>query len=145
MIYNGIEFKEVTSDEQVAFNPPKKMLVWDENIEAREDLVYAYIPKRFGHKVIGHSCAWQHCAEIPETPKPRRATIGELAKWLAHANGVCKYSRDSMMSFTSAAFDDGDADSECKSSWLVRKWDDKVWHEPTVDYMGIDTNKENNQ
>lgn len=65
MKYNGIEIKEFTSDEQLSFNPPKRMLVWDDNINARADLVYAYIPKRFVYKVIGHSCAWTHCAEIP--------------------------------------------------------------------------------
>lgn len=74
MKYKGIELQEFKSDKAVLFDPPKKMLVWDENIEAREDFVYAYIPKRFGYKVIGHSCAWQHCAEIPEVSKPRRAS-----------------------------------------------------------------------
>lgn len=67
MKYNGMKLKEFTSDKPVVFDPPRRMVVWDENIEAREDLVYAYIPKRFVYKVIGHSCAWQHCAEIPGT------------------------------------------------------------------------------
>lgn len=47
-----------------------------------------------------------------------------------------------MMSFTAASFDDGDADSECNSCWLVRKWDDNEYLEPTVDYMGIELDKE---
>mgnify|MGYP004643580639 CR=1 FL=1 len=136
-IYNGIEFKEFTSDEQVAFNPPKKMLVWDENTEAREDLVYAYIPKRFVYKVIGHSCAWQHCAEIPEEPKPRRATNLELMKWLAKGNGFCQNVNGDGV-WASHEFDCKFVDSPCGEHIQIRKWDDDEWHEPTADYMGLE-------
>ena len=137
MKYNGIELKEFTSDEHVAFNPPKKMLVWDENIKARKDLVYAYIPKRFVYKVIGHSCAWQHCAEIPEEPNPRRATNLELMKWLAQGNGYCTNALNSEVGATYEFYADI-ADKPCSESFHIRKWEDKEWHEPTADYMGLE-------
>lgn len=136
MKYNGIELKEFTSDEHVAFNPPKKMLVWDENIKARKDLVYAYIPKRFVYKVIGHSCAWQHCAEILEERKSRRATSRELAKWLMQGNGLCKC-REGSIVFSSLSFEEDATDKDCNPTFVVCKWDDKEWHEPTTDYMGL--------
>lgn len=137
MKYNGVEVKEFTSDEQVAFNPPKKMLVWDDNIEVREDLVYAYIPKRFMYKVIGHSCAWTHCAEIPQASKPRRATNLELMKWLAQGNGLVA-DNDSLGEWATHTYMKKEEHCSCEESTVVRKWDDAEWHEPTVDYMGLE-------
>lgn len=143
MKYNGIELTEFKSDKAVVFDPPKKMLVWDENIEAREDLVYAYIPKRFVYKVIGHSCAWTHCAEIPKESKPRRATNLELVKWLAQGNGEKSYAFADGSAYSASCdffYERGEEDRplpEC-GSLLVRKWDDKEWREPTADYMGLE-------
>lgn len=137
MKYNGVEVTEFTSDEQVAFNPPKKMLVWDDNIEVREDLVYAYIPKRFMHKVIGHSCAWTHCAEIPQASKPRRATNFELMKWLANGNGQVS-ENDCISVWMTHAYTKNKDHNACDKSTMVRKWGDKKWHEPTTDYMGLE-------
>lgn len=137
MKYNGMKLNEFKSDKPVMFDPPKKMLVWDENIEVREDLVYAYIPKRFVYKVIGHSCAWTHCAEIPKEPKPRRATNRELAKWLAQGNGMCKH-RGGVTFHTCILCGMSETDTECASTYLIQKWDDTEWHEPTVDYMGLE-------
>ena len=142
MKYKGIELKKFSSDEQVAFNPPKKMLVWDDNIEVREDLVYAYIPQRVIYKVIGHSCAWAHCAEIPER-KFRRATNRELAKWLAQGNGI--YRLDCLPDHWGSDITLKRDTCECpvNENVQIRKWDDTDWHDPTVDYMGIENDKEN--
>ena len=144
MKYKGIEIKDFTNGAPILFDPPKKMLCWDLGVELldSEDIhtVYAYIPCNIYPVKTSNGC-FIKCAEIPEIteePKTRRATNLELSKWLAHANGVCKYSRDSMRSFTSLSYIDAEADNECKSSWLVRKWDDKEWHEPTADYMGLE-------
>ena len=49
MKYQGIELKEFTSDKSVVFDPPKKMLVWDDDncrIIGDPVPVYAYIPDR---------------------------------------------------------------------------------------------------
>ena len=136
MEYNGIELKEFASDKPVLFDTPKKMLVWDEGFDDALVLdVFAYLPWR-PLPVIGHTSTWKYCAEIPEEPKPRRATNMELAKWLAQGNG--QYSEeDETYIWTYFAYVDGDDDCECSKYILIRKWDDKEWHEPTADYMGL--------
>ena len=42
------------------------------------------------------------------------------------------------MSYTTYEYELVSASSEVSENILVRKWDDAVWHEPTVDYMGIE-------
>ena len=138
MEYKGIELKEFTSDRPVVFDPPKKMLVWDDasGIGVRSDIVHAYLPVRC-QPVQGPEYSWGHCAEIPEETKPRRATNMELAKWLAQGNG--QYSEeDETYICTYFAYVDGDDDCKCSKYILVRKWDDKEWREPTADYMGLE-------
>lgn len=139
MKYNGLEVKEFTSDKPVAFDPPKKMLVCDtaellgdENI----DTVYAYIPAAEYPVKTGRNCFYR-CAEIPEEAEPRRATNLELIKWLAQGNGLCKHRLDSMVQCI-AKCDKVELDNECSPNWNVCKWDDTEWHEPTVDYMGLE-------
>ena len=84
MKYNGIELKEFTSDKPVVFNPPRTMLVWDRtDSEPCERDVVGYLPLREYRKVITRGDEYMFCAEIPETPKSRRATNRELVKWLA--------------------------------------------------------------
>lgn len=140
MKYNGIEVKEFTSDKPVVFDPPKKMLVWDDNTDtAIPQHVCAFVPNREEglSAVICKSSHWQHCAEIPKEIKPRNATYLELAKWLMQGKGLCKH-RNSSIVFSSLSFDVSTIDNECDSSWIVLKWDDDEWHEPTVDYMGLE-------
>ncbi len=127
MKHNGIELKEFTSDRPVVFDPPRDMLVWDSGYsEALARLVHAYVPVRHW-PVIAEDNNWTHCAEIPEQPKPRRATNRELAKWLAQGNGERVFVDDHRS--------DNLPVSECVR---VRKWDDEEWHEPTADYMGLE-------
>lgn len=74
MKYNGIELEAFTSDKPVVFDPPKKMLVWDDSsIEPKECPVVAYAPNRIRFPVIADDCIYRHCAEIPEESKPGRA------------------------------------------------------------------------
>lgn len=80
MKYDGIELKEFTSRTPVVFDPPKKMIVWDDDdpkkIPTYEDWtckVHAYIPSA-RYPVVADQHTYQHCAEIPQEPKPRRAT-----------------------------------------------------------------------
>lgn len=138
MKYNGTELNEFTSDRPVVFDPPKKMLVWDDasGIGVRSDIVYAYLPVRC-QPVQGPEYSWGHCAEIPVEPKPRRATEMELARWLAQGNG-CFTNVDGDYCWTSTEYDGTNPGKECNPDWRVRKWDDKEWHEPTADYMGLE-------
>lgn len=149
MKYKGIELKEFKSDKPIVFDPPKKMICWDDadtSIDhCNEMMVCAYLPGR-PVPVISYASVWNHCAEIPEIskePKPRRATNRELAKWLAQGNGEKSYAcADGSACSASCDFiyDRGEEDRplpECERL-LVRKWDDKEWHEPTADYMGLE-------
>lgn len=139
MNYKGIELKEFTSDKPVAFDPPKKMLVWDDNTcKAAQERVCAFVPNRNkGLSVVICKYGYgQHCAEIPEELAARRATNLELAKWLANGNGQVsgKYNPGVWMTHTYAKNEEHNA---CDESTTVRKWADAEWHEPTIDYMGL--------
>ena len=138
MKYKGIELKEFKSDKTVVFDKPREMFVWDDcNPDLlMTDTVYAYLVNRHP-KVQGDKYAWQHCAEIPEEPKPRRATNLELMKWLAQGKGYCNNTLSSGV-WATYEFDADIADKPCFESFRVRKWEDKEWHEPTADYMGLE-------
>ncbi len=136
MKYNGIELTEFTSDKPVIFDPPRKMLVWDtEGDPIYEDMVDGYFPNR-SSRVLGTLETWAHCAEIPEETKPRLATNRELAKWLAQGNGEWRNTSPIMSSRSTDLIYTEDADPALNVH--VRKWDDAEWHEPTVDYMGLE-------
>jgi hypothetical protein len=140
MKYKGIELKEFTSDKPVAFDPPKKMLVWDDDDRmCRCAVVLAYLPEGTSPVIVDRSF-WQYCAEIPEETKelkPRRATNLELTTWLAKGNGLCWNVRGSLI-WTTYEFDMDIASCACGENIRIRKWGDEEWHEPTVDYMGLE-------
>ena len=73
--------------------------------------------------------------EIPEEPKPRRATNRELAEWLAKGNG--QKSGNKGIACISYSYGHLADDCEIDKTVVVRKWGDAEWHEPTVDYMGL--------
>ena len=154
MQYKGHELVEVT--EPQVFNPPKKMLVWDSQDDSPTlEIVYA-ITKEATYPVVidredyGVYDAKMFCAEIPEEPKPRRATNRELAKWLAQCNGEMTFKSNSEIDhivYTLHCYEEEYADEECDralkrdddGSWIVvRKWDDDEWHEPTAEYLGLE-------
>lgn len=141
MKYNGKELKEFTSDKPVVFDPPKKMVVWDERFCGNEE-VYAYIPGRERPVILLDGSAY-HCAEIPEEPQPRKATMPrkatklEVLKWLAQGNGLAKDKEDDFM-YAWFTVSEDEMDEPCDYTTLVRKWDDTQWHEPTVNYMGLE-------
>ena len=133
MKYKGIEITEVT--EPQLFDPPKKMLVWDNNVECPfKDNVCAIV-NREGFRVITENAAWRHCAEIPEV-MCRRATNRELAKWLVLGNG--QYQVIGGRIWTEHHYDIGQDDDACSKFILVRKWDDTEWHKPTREYLGLE-------
>lgn len=135
MKYKGIELQEFKSDKPIVFDPPKKMLVCDTAEllgDGNIDYVYAYIPAAEYPVKTSRNC-FSRCAEIPEEAEPRRATNLELIKWLSQGNGLCRAGN-----WTSFECDEDELDKECNSDLHIRKWDDKEWHEPTTDYMGLD-------
>ena len=134
MKYKGIELNEFTSDKPVIFDPPKRMLVWDYDDETpTEKDVIAFIPNRY-HKVIEQTSLSLHCAEIPEESS-ELATVLQLAKWVATGNGLLK--RGCCIT-NYVSFDEIDENSPVSDATLVRKWDDKEWHKPTREYIGLE-------
>ena len=135
MKYKGIELKEFTSEKPVIFDPPKRMLVWDYDYGPPTEVeALAFIPNR-RHRVIDQTCAYIHCAEIPDKGS-ELATNRELAKWLAHGNGQYKVSGGKI--WTEHPYDVGQDDDACSNFIKVRKWGDKEWHEPTREYLGLE-------
>lgn len=136
MKYKGIELKEFESEKPVLFDPPKRMLVWD-NVDGTpiEKDVIAFIPNRY-HKVIEQTSIYIHCAEIPEVVC-RRATNRELAKWLVLGNGQYKTGGSPRL-WTEHSYDIGYDGEACPNTIKVRKWCDKEWHEPTLEYLGLE-------
>lgn len=131
MKYKGIELTEVT--EPQLFDPPKKMLVWD-NYDKVELDVYAIVSRK-EFPVICVNSTWQHCAEIPDVSESEQVTYRELARWLANGNGEVKSAN------TVCANWNYYAESENKSIpnyFSVRKWDDTEWHKPTREYLGLE-------
>lgn len=139
MKYNGIELNEFTSNESVVFDPPKTMLVWDKDYDTPDKVeVVAYLPSIAKYPVVTlPSSNFAHCAEIPESAKPRRATNRELSKWLAQGNGESYDNRFDVVDheYTYHTFE---MDGSCQPTLKIRKWDDEEWHEPTLDYMGLE-------
>lgn len=136
MKYKGIELKEFTSEKPVIFDQPKRMLVWDfdDGIPIEKDVI-AFIPNRC-RKVIEQTCAYIHCAEIPDKGS-ELATNRELAKWLAHGSGQYKVS-GGIRIWTDHPYDIGQDDDACSTFIKVRKWGDNEWHEPTLEYLGLE-------
>lgn len=68
MIYKGIELTEFKSDKNVAFNPPKVMLVWDDDNGGlyHKTKVFAYTPALACPVITWTGGVYQHCAEIPK-------------------------------------------------------------------------------
>lgn len=142
MKYKGIELVEIT--EPQVFSPPRDMLVVDElDDEPKEKSVVAIIDNGTNHRVIVQEGAckftcYQLCFEIPEEPKPRRATLRELAKWCAQGNGQIQDANQLNCVFTGLDYGPDCDDRAAPDIYKVRKWDDRDWHEPDVQYMGLE-------
>ena len=134
MEYNGIELKEITTSQ--IFDPPKEMLVWDYVDSAPFKMPVHAIVASKTFPVIAEEGDYQYCAEIPEEPKSRRATNRELSKWLAKGHGEYRNQIGAVSNLY--IYVDLETDVAVPSYIRARKWDDIDWHEPTVDYMGIE-------
>ena len=132
MKYKGIELKEVT--EQQLFNPPKNMLVWDNEETTPIEIPVLAIVNRTGNRVVTENTMWRHCAEIPEEPK-KLVTYRELARWLAEGNGEVMWANNVLSNWNYSTDDEAKALDENLS---VRKWDDTEWHKATREYLGLE-------
>lgn len=137
MIYNGRELLPITTADVQGL--PKKMLVWDSNCNyVEERTVIALVRDKFGviyaiaqSESMKGVAVWQYCAEIP---KVRIATNSELSQWLAKGNGEVHHNG---IVYVYWNYDYKDANTIVKSSILVKKFKDTEWHEPTIDYLGL--------
>lgn len=140
--FNGMELEEVT--EPQIFDPPKKCVVFDSYDEKKSVVrnVVAVLPASFNtcggilSVITEEKQYWKHCALLPDPPKPRRATNRELARWLALGNGECLGSQDD--ADTAWNYPMESSNVPLREGAKVRKWSDTEWHEPTVDYMGLE-------
>ena len=140
MIFRGKELKPVT--EPQVFEPYETMYVWDDcdNIPEIRDVV-AILPvcnvrrRVFTYDGVG----WEHCAKIEEQSevKPRRATNLEFSRWLSQGNGQVHTDSNCGMTDTAVIYDDKCDDTPVRDGLMARKWGDKDWKEPTIDYLGI--------
>lgn len=134
MKYKGIELNEFESEKPVLFDPPKLMLVWnDGNSEPLENNVFAFIPMTH-FPVIGSYYSFEHCAEIPEESS-RKATAIQLAEWVSNGFGIIKRA-GYITNYVS--FNEESENSPVGDEILVRKWGDKEWHTPTLEYLGLE-------
>ena len=144
--YNGMELEEFKPEKPEIFLRPRKALCWDGDDYEKSFRsvcnVFAVVPymnppvyteSRDGRQ----DSSWYHCALIPDPPKPRRATNRELARWLIEGNAQIRHS-DSDMVYVGWNYKEFEDDLPCSNDILVRKWNDTEWHEPTVDYMGLE-------
>lgn len=79
---------------------------------------------------------------VVEEPAEGRCTYGELAQWVAKGYGVWSFggAQSSRSVFTELTFISYDWDEPVPDGdYVIRKWDDKEWHKPTKDYMGLST------
>ena len=132
MKYKGIELKEVT--EPQIFDPPRKMLVWGRYESITELDVYAIVGRK-DFPVICENSTWRHCAEIPAVTESELVTYRELAHWIAKGNGEVMWANNVLSNWNYSTDDEAKALDENLS---VRKWDDKEWHKPTREYLGLE-------
>ena len=77
----------------------------------------------------------------PDEPeKDKSITNRELAKWLAQGNG--EYTEKGLRDTSINCYANFDypslfQDDPIPDSFLIRKWDDDEWHEPTREYLGL--------
>ena len=131
MKYAGQELKEIIKPQ--LFNPPKKMLVWD-NYDKVELDVYAIVSRK-DFPVICENSTWRHCAEIPEATEQKPVTRRELARWLAQGNGEVK---DGNLVFSGWDYFVENENKAIHNEMVVRKWDETEWHKPTREYLGLE-------
>jgi hypothetical protein len=146
--YNGMELEEFTSDKPVAFPEGTRAVFWEDDIAKDifrfEGEIISYLPYLKDPAVPfncimhnGSHATFGHCAILPDPPKPRRATWLEVSRWCATGNGFV-YDSDRDKIDTGIMFKPSNESEPIVDVIKVRKWEDTEWHEPTVDYMGLE-------
>lgn len=139
MEYRGESLLEIT--EPQVFNPPKLLWVIDElDDEPEEQMVVAILANGRTHNVVvqsktGEYKYYQSCFELIPN-EPRRATNHELSRWLAEGKGQMR-GTDELIYTSHQEYYEGEEDSPCYYGALVRRWGEKEWKEPTVEYLGL--------
>lgn len=147
MLYKGKELKDISRTPQVIV-PPRYMLVWDEQQERVGvfpvtplvvkvlAIVDSKVPN--GRVIAEHGSTflrYGHCADIPKL----RVTNRQLSRWLAEGNGEAKHTGiDDALASANYTYVDSRCDEEVPGYMKVRKWGDTDWHEPTLEYMGLE-------
>ena len=143
MNYEGIDLLD-TSGTPRTIVPPRDMIVWDDGLSKLDEpvirKVLAIVDSKLPNgKVICEMestfVRYGHCAEIPHT---RRATKREFAMWIAKGKGEWKDKSGNYVYVQWDSYRETEADEPCNEKIMVRKWSDEEWHEPTIDYMGIE-------
>lgn len=74
----------------------------------------------------------------PDKPKKSKpVTNRELARWLAKGNGEFTIDELNRCCYEHR-YDPDNEDEPVSAKFLIRKWEDSVWHEPTREYMGLE-------
>lgn len=144
--YKGMKLEEITKPQ--IFDPPQEMLVWDfESCSSNaisKKKVLAIFPNKTEYRqneikpvLATDGTKWNFCANVPA---PRRATNRDLAKWLAQGKGEWGISKFGVIEKAEIGwfYDTGYEKQTLLSELRVRKWDDTEWHEPDVEYMGLE-------
>lgn len=83
MNYKGIELQEITQSQ--IFEPPKEMLVWDDDDDEPKimevwgivlEQYHGIAPSSTGEQFPVNGGFWKHCAEIPNTNKEYSCLLG---------------------------------------------------------------------
>lgn len=135
MKYNVQELQPITKPQ--IFDPPRRMLVWDSACDTPliERVCAITISKPF--PVITVESCYDYCAEIPEEPKPKRATNIQLMEWLAKGNGVYHFGENSGLRMDIAVAD-GSANTVLAPNIQIRPFGTDKWLEPTLENMGME-------
>ena len=143
ILYNGMELEVFNPDKSVSFNPPIKGVGWNnKDVKVEFELSSALSKDIWIHRFIGKSkddnpVAFMFCALLKEKPAPRKATWLEVAKWCATGNGLV-YDTNRDRIDTGIMFKPDNEHEPIMDELKVRKWGDTEWHEPTVDYIGLE-------
>jgi hypothetical protein len=136
MLYKGQELTPITKLQQI-FDPPKEMLVWDNGSNEPQIERVCAITMRRPYPIITCESCYDFCAEIPEEPKPKRATNLQLSEWLAKGNGMWKY-KDELVAYISIFSHIDSLENEVDDDILIRPFGTTEWVEPTLENIGID-------
>lgn len=135
MKYNGIELTPIT--EPQIFNPPKEMIVWDREGNTPQKNLVCAITTRRDYPIITFTSYFNFCAEIPEEPKPKRATNIQLSEWLAKGNGMWKRKNNDSTIYINYSFFEDLEEDEVDDDVLIRPFGTTEWLEPTLENMGM--------